>query len=78
MTHKSLAELREEMRAVARGERQSSLIPAASAPKRRGKPMGVAYPCTPQDPKHVNPLKDGIAHQGDIISPVDEQWDGCL
>jgi len=38
--------------------------------------VGGAYPCAHQDPEHTNLLKGSIMHQGDLISPVDEQWDG--
>jgi len=76
MTHKSPAELREEMRAVTRGERQSSPIPAAPVPKRGGTPVGGAYPCAHQDPEHTNLLKGSIMHQRDLTSTVGEQGEG--
>ena len=42
---------------------------------RHGKPVVEISPYVPKDRGRVNPLKGSIAYQGDLISPIDEDWD---
>lgn len=44
---------------------------------RHGRPVVEIRPYAPRDAGHVNPLKDSIVYQGDLISPIDEKWDSA-
>ena len=42
---------------------------------RHGKPVVEISPYVPNNAGRVNPLKGSIVFQGDLISPLEENWD---
>ena len=44
---------------------------------RHGKPVVEITPYVARNAAHVNPLKDSIVFQDDLISPLEERWDSA-
>ena len=44
---------------------------------RHGKPVAEISPYVHRSTQAENPLKGSILFQGDLISPLDEQWDSA-
>lgn len=44
---------------------------------RHGKPVAEIFPYVHRSTQAENPLKDSVLFQGDLISPLDEQWDSA-
>ncbi len=51
---------------------------------KRGKPVAIITPITKTDDKrpktideYMGSLRGSVARYGDIISPIDEEWDAC-
>lgn len=44
---------------------------------RHGRPVAEVFPYTPKDNERANPLKGSILFEGDVISPLKEQWDSA-
>ena len=51
---------------------------------KRGKPVAIITPITEADDKrpktideYMGSLRGSVSRYGDIISPIDEEWDAC-
>lgn len=54
-----------------RQTRQSLLV------TRHGKPVAEVSPYVPRQRGSMNPLKGSILYQGDLVAPLDEEWDSA-
>jgi prevent-host-death family protein len=53
-----------------RQTRQSLLV------TRHGKPVAEISAYIPRERDSTNPLKGSILYQGDLVAPIEENWDG--
>lgn len=44
---------------------------------RHGKPVAEISPYVPNGRTATNPLKGSILYQGDLVAPIEEQWDSA-
>jgi prevent-host-death family protein len=44
---------------------------------RHGKPVAEIFPYVHRNAANVNPLKDSIVFQDDLISPIEAKWDSA-
>lgn len=54
-----------------RQTRQSLLV------TRHGKPVAEVSPYVPRQRGSMNPLKGSILYQGELVAPLDEEWDSA-